>query len=111
VKANFTLDGRPLSGAEVIFEPESFLGEDIKAAVGESTSGLATVTVPKDQRPMKDTPPGLQPGLYRVRVSLKKAGQETIPAKYNTETTLGQEIAPDDPAVAGQKVRFDLTTK
>lgn len=111
VKANFTLDGRPLSGAEVIFEPESFLGEDIKAAVGETTSGLSTVTIPKDQRPMKDTPPGLQLGLYRVRVSLKKAGQETIPAKYNTETTLGQEIAPDDPAVAGQKVRFDLTTK
>ncbi|MBA3483777.1 MAG: EF-hand domain-containing protein [Pirellulales bacterium] len=111
VKANFTLDGRPLSGAAVTFEPETFLGEDIKAAVGETTSGLSTVTIPKDQRPAKDTPPGLQPGLYRVRVSLKKDGQETIPAKYNSETTLGQEIAPDDPAVAGQKVRFDLKTK
>ena len=30
------------------------------------------------------------------------AEQRSIPAKYNTETTLGQQVAPDDPAVAGQ---------
>jgi hypothetical protein len=111
VKANFTLDGRPLSGAQITFEPESFLGQDIKAATGEASGGVAMVSIPKEQRPAKDTPPGLQLGLYRVRVSKKANGQETIPAKYNTETTLGQQVAPDDPAVAGQKMRFELTTK
>jgi hypothetical protein len=111
VKSMVTLDGRPLSGAMVTFEPEAFLGNNIKAATGETSSGMATVTIPKDQRPSKDTPPGLQLGLYRVRVSKIQNGQETIPAKYNVETTVGQQISPDDPAVAGQRVKFELSTK
>jgi hypothetical protein len=108
----FTLDGRPLDGAMVTFEPESFLGDDIKAGVGETTlSGQVMPAVPEDQRPSEDTPEGLALGLYRVRVSKKVNGQETIPAKYNAETTLGQEVSMDDPAVASQKVQFDLTSK
>jgi hypothetical protein len=110
-KATFTLDGRPLEGAQITFEPESFLGDDIKPAFGEALSGTAMVTIPKEQRPTTDTPPGLQPGLYRVRVSKKVNGQETIPAKYNAETTLGQQISPDDPAIAAQRMRFELRTK
>jgi hypothetical protein len=35
-------------------------------------------------------------------------GAESLPAKFNTETIIGQQIAPDDPAVAEQRVRFDL---
>jgi len=37
-------------------------------------------------------PAGVPLGFYRVEVS--KAG-ENIPAKYNTDTTFGQEVAPD----------------
>jgi hypothetical protein len=108
----FTLNGRPLDGATITFEPEPFLGDDIKAAVGETTlGGSAMPSVPADQRPTNDTPAGLALGLYRVHVSKKVNGQETIPARYNTETTLGQEISMDDPAVASQKVRFDLKSK
>jgi hypothetical protein len=106
------MDGRPLEGAEVTFEPAPFLGDNIKAAVDvTSPAGFAQPSIPADQRPTKDTPAGFQLGLYRVRVSKKVNGQETIPAKYNTETTLGQQIATDDPAVASQKVRFALTSK
>jgi hypothetical protein len=109
---NFTLDGKPLTGAQVTLEPAPFLADSLKAAVGETDiAGTAIVSVPKEERPTKDTPAGFQIGLYRVRVSKKVNGQETIPAKYNTETTLGQQIAPDDPAVASQKIRFALTTK
>lgn len=112
VNATCTLDGRPLVGAQVTFEPEPYLGDDIKAGSGEtSAAGTAMPTIPKEDRPTKDTPPGLQIGLYRVRVSKMVDGKETLPAKYNAETTLGQQISPDDPAIAGQKMRFTLTTK
>ncbi|MCA9235099.1 MAG: hypothetical protein KDA44_06495 [Planctomycetales bacterium] len=106
-----TLDGQPLQGATVTFEPEPFLGENIKAGTAElGRSGSTVASIPKDQRPTSDTPPGLQLGLYRVRISKKENGQETVPAKYNEETVLGQQISPDDPAVAGQRVRFQLST-
>jgi hypothetical protein len=112
VGCNFTLDGRPLTGAQVTFEPEPFLADSLKAAVGETDiAGTALASVPKEERASKDTPAGFQVGLYRVRVSKKSGDKETIPAKYNTETTLGQQIAPDDPAVASQRIRFALTSK
>ena len=110
--SKFTLDGRPLAGAEITFAPEPFLGDNIKTAVGETdNSGSALGTVPKEQRPTPDTPPGFQPGLYRIRVSKKVGGKETIPAKYNEQTTLGQQYSTDDPALMSQKVRFELTSK
>ena len=112
IKCIVTLDGRPIPGATVTFDPESFLGSDLKAAVAEvGQGGSAMITIPKDQRPNKDTPPGVQVGLYRIRVSKKAGGKETVPAKYNTETILGQEVSPDDPAVAAQRVRFEITSK
>jgi hypothetical protein len=112
ITASFTLDGRPLTGAEVTFEPESFLGDELKPAIGDTgSSGSAMPSIPKDQRPTKDMGPGLQVGLYRVKVSKKVNGQETIPAKYNSETTLGQQVSTDDPAIAGQRLRFELKTK
>jgi hypothetical protein len=112
VGSGVTLDGRPLVGATVTFDPEPFLGDDIKTAVGETgPSGSATVSIPKDQRPTSDTPAGIQIGFYRVRVSKVVDGKETIPAKYNTETTLGQQVAPDDPAILRQNMSFALTTK
>jgi len=112
IKAGFTLNGSPLTNAMVTLEPESFLGDDIQAGVGEiDSSGTALISIPKDRRPAKDTPPGVQLGFYRVKVSKMANGQETVPAKYNAETTLGQQVSPDDPAIAGQRVRFELTTK
>jgi hypothetical protein len=112
IKCTATLDGRPLTDAVITFEPESFLGDDVKAGVGDmGASGSAMMSIPKDQRPTQDTPPGMQLGFYRVRISKKSGDKETIPPQYNVETTLGQEVAPDDPAIAGQKVRFELKTK
>src|SRR5262249_43996123 len=65
----FTLDGKPLEGADITFEPESFLGDNIKAGAGNTGPGGSTgISIPKDQRPRSDTPAGLQLGLYRVRV-------------------------------------------
>lgn len=89
---NVTLDGRPLDGAEVKLDPEPFLGDAVKPASGITRSDGAILKVdpellPADQRTLR----GVQPGLYKVRITHPSV---TIPARYNTATTLGQEIVP-----------------
>lgn len=86
-----THNGRPLQGAEVKFVPETFLGENVKVALGKTNvNGMAMISIPEL------TPPGIAPGLYRVEIT--KPGLN-IPAKYNKETILGQEIAQDTPNI------------
>jgi hypothetical protein len=94
-------NGKPLADAEVKFVPETFLGDDIKAASGKTNkSGRAMLSVATaDRADLR----GVAFGLYRVEIT--KAGVN-IPAKYNTETTLGQEVALDSPNI--QNIRFDL---
>jgi hypothetical protein len=48
----------------------------------------------------------MQPGLYRIEVTHPS---RKIPAKYNTETTLGIEITSANPGPRG--VHWSLTTK
>jgi hypothetical protein len=89
---NVTLDGRTLEGAEVKLEPEPFLGDAVKPASGVMRSDGAILKIdpellPADQRTMR----GVQPGLYKVRITHPSV---KIPPRYNTETTLGQEIVP-----------------
>ncbi|MGA2033484.1 MAG: hypothetical protein ABSG68_14610 [Thermoguttaceae bacterium] len=83
--------GKPLSGATVTLVPESFLGTALKPATATTDqSGMAMFSV--------DGPgglPGVPPGFYRVEVT--KSGED-IPAKYNTETVLGMEVAVDNAA-------------
>ena len=87
-----SLDNQPLEGATVTFEPETFMGPAYKptSAVTDKT-GMC--------RPAGDDPqfPGLHPGLYRVRISKKVNGQESIPARYNASTELAREVAEDLP--------------
>jgi hypothetical protein len=89
---NVTMDGRPLEGATVTLDPEPFLGDAVKPASGVTRSDGAILKVdpellPADQRTMR----GVQPGLYKVRITHPSA---KIPAQFNTETTLGQEVIP-----------------
>jgi hypothetical protein len=102
-----TLDGRPLSGATVTLVPEKFQGPSFKpaAAVTDAVgTGMLRIESPGDPIPL---------GFYRVEISKKNAkGQEMVPAKYNTKTTLGQEIAPDAEGRGSTlTVRFRLTSK
>jgi hypothetical protein len=96
-------NGRPLSGAEVRFVPEKFLGDDVAMAKG--TTNANGVTIVSVETTNRSDPPGLAPGLYRVEIT--KAG-ENVPAKYNTATTLGQEVALDAAGVQ-EGFAFDLT--
>ena len=83
------LDGRPLEGATVTFEPEPFLGPSYHPHRGQTSSvGAAQLDAE-----LQAYPGGIYVGLYRVRISKMVNGTETVPARYNTATELGREVA------------------
>ena len=109
VKCNVSLDGKPLAGATVTFEPEEFLGAGIPLASGVTNeNGQADITIAQLQRE-DPTDEGVHIGLYRVKISKVSAGNETIPAKYNIESILGIEVASRAAWKPGA-AQFDLTT-
>ena len=111
ISCGVRLDGTLLEGATVVFEPEPFLKDVLREGQGVvNASGSAAVSIPKENRLVADSPPGLQFGYYIVRISKQENGKELVPAKYNTESILGQEIASDDPAVLSQIV-FNMISK
>jgi hypothetical protein len=107
IRCRITRIGKPLGGARVRFVPERFLGFDPAKWTASGTTddnGIALMSVllpvPADRRDL----PGVAPGFYRVEIT--KPGVK-IPAKYNTETTLGQEVALDARGIK-EGIRFDL---
>jgi hypothetical protein len=97
-----THNGKPLAGATVVFVPEKFLGGTIKSGSGTtSPAGNAQISTPYPGDPSIT---GLAPGFYRVEIT--KDG-EKIPAKYNSETTLGAEAASGSQMAKGP-FSFDL---
>lgn len=97
-----TRRGQPLAEAEVRLVPESFLGSDMKTASGKtSAQGMAMPSAPQSE----DKPAGLAPGFYRVEI---QSASGDIPAAYNTATTLGVEVAPDNSALMMGPLRFEL---
>ncbi len=89
-------DGQLLEGATVELVPEGYLGENVKPATGETgPTGLARLShadefLPKtaNGRPL----PGVFAGTYKIRVTHPS---RNIPAKYNSATQIGEEIAHD----------------
>ncbi len=85
-------NGRPLAGATITIVPESFLGPSVKSATGiTDATGSASLQISSnpDER-------GVHLGFYRVKVTKPDAGgKEQIPARFNSETTLGAEIIGD----------------
>lgn len=99
-------NGKPLTDADVKLVPEKFLGDNLVAATGKTDrSGKVSPSVPLTQ---PGDLPGLAPGLYRMEVT--KAGAN-IPAKYNTESTLGVEIAADAPWAIGMAKELRVNLK
>ena len=88
-----TLDGKPLAEATVTLVPEKFLGSNVQPATGVTgEQGMAMLSVAKDK--LADPKlSGVHVGLYRIEVSKQQGGSETIPARYNVNTQLGQEVA------------------
>lgn len=108
-RCHVTLDGQPLADAQVVFEPESFLGENIKIAAGKTNvNGDASPSVAPKDLPDAKLPSGVHFGLYKVRITKTIAGKETIPARYNTDTVLGQEVSYDDPGCKNHNIVYAL---
>src|SRR3954468_7907724 len=111
-RCHVTLDGEPLPSATVTFEPEQFLGDEIKTAIGTTNPfGDVVPSIPIEQRPDPKMPSGAHFGLYKVRISKIVNGKETIPSRYNSETILGQEISYDDPGLKKLGIVYSLTSK
>lgn len=93
-------NGRPLAGATVRLAPAPFLEDAVKAASGETgASGGGQLSLASEDRP-RNAPkiPLMQPGLYHVEITHPST---KIPAKYNTQTTLGIEITSGNPGPEG----------
>jgi hypothetical protein len=82
--------GKPVEGAEVKFVPEAFLGPNMPTCLG--TTGFDGNALMSKPVPSPDDLPGVPPGVYRVEIT--KPGED-IPAKFNSQTIYGVEIAPD----------------
>ena len=97
---SLALDGKPLEGATVTAEPEKFLGPAVPVATGVTNAyGTARPQVAPNR-------PGVFFGLYKLRVSKKVAGRETIPDRYNKATEIGFEKAPDAPGLRDLKLEL-----
>ena len=94
-------NGRPLAGATVrlcysaLFggRRESRFGRDRRRAA-QASSSLAAEDRPRNAPNI----PLMQPGLYHVEITHPST---KIPAKYNTQTTLGIEITSGNPGPEG----------
>ena len=86
--------GQPLTGARITLVPEKLLGDAVQTASGVTDAdGNALLSI-SDLSARGYA--GVFFGLYRVQVSqTDPSGRERLPAKYNVQTTLGQEVAPD----------------
>jgi hypothetical protein len=84
-------NGKPFRGAVVKLVPEPYLGNEVSEITGETADGGAAMVAGA-------------PGFYRVEIT--KAG-EKVPARYNTQTTLGQELALDAEG-AGRPIAINL---
>jgi hypothetical protein len=96
LRSRVTYRGRPLSEATIVFEPEPYLGKELQSAQGTTNThgsaqmGIAEENLPENVRNMKL----VQYGTYKVRITHPKI---KLPAKYNSETTLGYETKMGDP--------------
>lgn len=112
VKGTVTLDDKPLAGATVTFQPLEAGGSPSYGQTDASGSYTLEFAAGK---------PGAMPGKHQVRISksvddgvstekspevkgkTRRVARETVPAKYNRETTL--EVTVEE----GKKVyNFDL---
>jgi hypothetical protein len=104
VGCTVSMNGRPLGGATVTFTPEACMLGVIKHATA-TTLGDGSVV---DFQIEGVTQSGLPAGLYKVAISKIDAGMETVPARYNSATTLGCEVC-TAPRGGNTVLTFSLT--
>jgi hypothetical protein len=103
VTCSIQFDGRPLAGATVMFDPEPCMGNVLKPATSTTDAQGQCGEFQIEGKAYR----GLAAGLYRIRVT--KEG-ESIPARFNTQTTLGQEVF-HNPRAAAVSVNLELWSR
>ncbi len=100
------LNGQPLAGAEILMTPEKLMGPEVKpASATTDAGGIAALAIEGEQGRV------MHCGIFRVEISKKDdTGKETLPARYNSQTTLGQEVATDVPGLE-RTVVIELTSR
>jgi hypothetical protein len=108
VRVRVTLDGEPLVGAEVVFDPEPFLGGAVPSAHGVTIAGgVVGMTIPPER--LADPKFGGVPcGWYRIRITHPG---KSLPAKYNTQSQLGCEIAMNAHWISLSEIKLELVSK
>jgi hypothetical protein len=106
-----SLDGKPLSGALMTFEPEPYLEPNVKPASGETSQiGLTRPSHDPEHLPKTAngrTIYGMTSGTFKIKITHPS---QNIPARYNTQTELGDEVAHDiNPT--GAAIRINLTSR
>ena len=109
MKITVNWQGQPLEGGSIRLIPEEYLGSELREAVGVTDEfGIAHVSIPPENRPTANAPAGVQFGLYQMQISKKIDGKEALPAKYNSDTTLGLEVSYDNPRIINPPLTVDL---
>ncbi len=99
VHGTVTLDGQPLAGAIVTFEPlEAGRGS---IAMTDAQGRYELIYIRNDK--------GAKVGAHRVQITTSNANAgkpELVPPKYNVQTTLSADVKPGD-----NEINFALTSK
>jgi hypothetical protein len=91
-----TFQGRPLAGADIVLEPEPYLGDGVQPATGKTNgSGAAQMGIPAAYLPSHlQRLKAVHYGTYKVRVT---HASTLIPEKYNVKTEIGYETEVGNP--------------
>jgi hypothetical protein len=108
VRCKVMLDGEPLVGAVVTFEPVAFLGSGVAAGEGTTSSkGYAGISMPADR--LADARYGAMAcGWYTIRVT---SPSQAIPKVYNSASMLGCEVAMDAAWISDGEVLLALKSQ
>lgn len=90
VNCDVSLDGKPLAGAQVLFEPEAFLGPHVHPGSGETDEGGGANISMAAEHLANPRYRGMAAGWYKIRVTHP---EKDIPDRYNSNTTLGCEVS------------------
>lgn len=99
----FRHDGRPLVGGTITFDPEPCMSSTLKPATATTDAEGQCTEFQIDGKQYR----GLPAGLYRIRVTKEGAA---IAPRFNTQTTLGQEIYLD-PRAASVSIELEVMSR
>lgn len=101
-----TLDGQPLEGAKVVFEPEEVREKGRRRASSGTTGADGTYQLNYNSNASGATRGKHKVMIFKMPNDSDEAGEQLIPAKYNEKTELTAEVTEGD-----NKIDFDLQSK